>query len=174
MVFHSYHYNKCDRRLSLFIHTRLQCTVIRSTIYYTATRCCSYRQATKGANNIARVICHSVSSANAWTPAPQRIVIPQRQETRRLATQVRLLYASLFQEHAPRQPSERSVWRLRTFGTSNDIRSNDIRNANSLSAFRNNLKTHLFIVAWVQAYMCFGDHHKNLNEDRPILSAAKM
>jgi len=23
-------------------------------------------------------------------------------------------------------------------------------------------------------HMCFGDHHKNLNENRPILSAAKM
>jgi len=23
-------------------------------------------------------------------------------------------------------------------------------------------------------HMCFGDHHKNLDEDRPILSAAKM
>jgi len=52
------------------------------------------------------------------------------------------LRVSLCRGHTLRQPSERSVWRLRT-SVWNSLPS-DIRNASSLSTFRVELKTHLF------------------------------
>ena len=59
-----------------------------------------------------------------------------------------MLCVSLCRGHALRQPSERSVWRLRTIGTHNQ---NDIRNANSLSSFRATLKTLLLLHTRIRA-----------------------
>ena len=55
-----------------------------------------------------------------------------------------MLHASLCRGHALRQPSERSVWPLRTSGTHS--LPNDIRNASSLSTFRAKLKTHFLLL----------------------------